>query len=453
MIEKPETKGQTQPQNIFDKIEEIDQILKKPEITPQEKERLWKLLTEITEETKKTEGKVISFFNDHILTKLQTLMPNHPFFQQLQEHGAFVDSIDLLIDGDEAYRKILDNIKNAEHTIYINIFIWRDDAIGNRIAKALLEAADRGVKITIVKDALGAVFEKAEETKQSFFHKKSGSLQSTIIDFAYQNVGEAKSRKQKVNPLVERMLTHPNITVSHETVREDHSKYYIFDDETIITGGMNIGDEYMEWHDYMVECKSPTLVQKFRERLSGQDDFDEGSSVEFGVNIKSDTLQNFEVEEHVLRLLEKAEREITIEMAYFGDIDITRAIIAAANEGKKVNIILPAHANVQDDLNKKVMKEIIDGTGGNVNVYFYPGMVHAKVIHIDGQYTFFGSANLNTKATTDLQETNMLINDKDCQFTREIAQQLKEDMQKSQSFKSPPRITFSQVKAYLEAKV
>ena len=85
---------------------------------------------------------------------------------------AFYNNLELLIDGKNAFPVILDCIKNAKKSIYINMFIWRDDNIGNIIGEAVLEAANRGVKVDISKDKYGVVLEKSEEVKKSFFHKK-----------------------------------------------------------------------------------------------------------------------------------------------------------------------------------------------------------------------------------------------------------------------------------------
>ena len=96
-------------------------------------------------------------------------------------------------------------------------------------------------------------------------------------------------------------------------------------------------------------------------------------------------LKQKEIKPKVIELLEYALQEwapVTIEMAYFWDIDITEKIIEVVNSWVKVDIILPEKANVQDDLNKKVMKEILDKANWNIGIYFYPGMLHAKMIHV-----------------------------------------------------------------------
>ena len=47
------------------------------------------------------------------------------------------------------------------------MFIWRDDNIGNKIAKAIIDAANRGVKVNISVDRYGVVLEKSEENKET----------------------------------------------------------------------------------------------------------------------------------------------------------------------------------------------------------------------------------------------------------------------------------------------
>ena len=43
--------------------------------------------------------------------------------------------VELLIDGKNAFLRIIECIRRAEKSIYINMFIWRNDTIGNLIAE------------------------------------------------------------------------------------------------------------------------------------------------------------------------------------------------------------------------------------------------------------------------------------------------------------------------------
>lgn len=74
--------------------------------------------------------------------------------------------------GKKAFPRIIEKIESAEKSIMIGMFVWREDRIGNQIAEKLLEAANRGVSVHIIKDKLGMVFELAEENKKSLFHNE-----------------------------------------------------------------------------------------------------------------------------------------------------------------------------------------------------------------------------------------------------------------------------------------
>jgi cardiolipin synthase A/B len=454
----PSSTNQQSNDAWFD-IETIQKLLDQgADLSENSIKRITEIFDRITDKTEETNENSASFF-EGIRDKLTTLFPNTPFLNSTSEaiDSDVIDAIDLLVGGEEAYAEIENQINQATISIEITIFIWRDDDTGQRLIKALLAAANRGVKITINKDRTGAIFEHAEQGKRSFFHPNldpSERGQRAILDRAYKNPNEVAYTKTPPNPLLKKMLKHKNITVTADEETKDHSKYWIFDNQTIITGGMNVGDEYNSWHDYMVKVESPFLVRKLRTELSGKDNPNENSSVEFVFNrekSRDGNIEQGEIEKEVIELIGSAQKSITIEMAYFGDEDITKAIINAAKNGIAVRIILPKNANVQNNLNKAVMREILEGTNGNVSVYFYRGMLHAKMIHIDDQKTFLGSANLNTQATEKLGELNMLITNPDCPFTQKVREQLREDI--AHSVKCDPPISYNRLITFFERKV
>ena len=139
----------------------------------------------------------------------------------------------LLENGNQAFPKIIECIQNSQSSIVINMFIWRDDTIGNRIASECLKAADRGVEITISKDLYGSVCEHAEESGKSFFHKKtklSEKLKINTLKSLYKNPIE-KNTKDSESELYKKIISHPNIHVQSQSFKADHSKFYIFDNK------------------------------------------------------------------------------------------------------------------------------------------------------------------------------------------------------------------------------
>ncbi len=92
-----EQKDISASQNIWDKIESVKKLLDGHEnFSREDLSKIEALLSQIDKETKKLEGKSISFFDDTIFGKLKQLFPNNSFFDG--KIGQFIDSARLLID-------------------------------------------------------------------------------------------------------------------------------------------------------------------------------------------------------------------------------------------------------------------------------------------------------------------------------------------------------------------
>src|SRR3569832_1152925 len=63
--------------------------------------------------------------------------------------------ISLLAGGEVAFARIQRNINEARTRIYLRCFIWRDNKTDDTETQAQQRAAERGVKITILKDRVG----------------------------------------------------------------------------------------------------------------------------------------------------------------------------------------------------------------------------------------------------------------------------------------------------------
>ena len=152
----------------------------------------------------------------------------------------------LLINGEAAFPEIIRCIENAKRSVAINMFIWRDDVIGNRMAEAVLKAADKGVSVYISIDRYGVVLEKCEECKRSFFHKQQSlpeKMKICALGQVYPQNGRPGKVKDVDTALYKRIMEHPNIEVSADVFKADHSKWYIIDDEILFLGGINVEDK------------------------------------------------------------------------------------------------------------------------------------------------------------------------------------------------------------------
>lgn len=313
--------------------------------------------------------------------------------------------------GEIAFDEILRRIEQAEQSIEMRAFLWRDDEVGNRLGAAMLQAAERGVKIKIRKDRIAAVYEYTGGNKQSFFHKRvspSQGFQAWFLGAVYRARG---SFRQRPNPLAEAILEHPNIEVSHKRKRFDHSKLFIFDERYITLGSMGIGDNHhSEWVDVMVEVEGAEHVARLRSRLAGMDEFDPALPVDFLVHSREvHRPRSCPMLSERLALIESARTSLTVEMAYMGDRRFTAALLRAIERGVRVKLVTAAMADVLGHLNRATCDTLLRRTGmpDNLSIVLLPRMVHSKIVIVDGRICDIGSANFTPLSHGVYDEINL----------------------------------------------
>jgi cardiolipin synthase len=317
----------------------------------------------------------------------------------------------VLGSGDVAFQAIIERVRNAERSVDIRAFLWRDDEAGNQMAEAVIAAADRGAKVTIHKDKIAAVYEYTGGNKQSFFHKRvdaTRGFQAWFLGLVYRAPG---SFKQKPNALSAQMLAHPNITVEHLRKRFDHSKVYIVDDRYLMLGSMGIGDNHRhDWIDVMVEAEGADHVARLRERMAGHDEFDPSRGLDFLVHSReAHRAKSCPMISHRLALIDAAKVSITVEMAYFTDRRFTAALARAVQRGVHVRVITAELADVLGHSNRVTLDLLVRLTGArdNLEIVLVPRMVHSKVVVIDHRYSDVGSANFTQLSHGVYDEINL----------------------------------------------
>ncbi len=322
--------------------------------------------------------------------------------------------------GEDAFRAILQHTENAESRIEMHAFLWHDDETGNRLGRAVLRAAERGVTVAINKDRVAAVYEHSGGNKQSFFHKRIRAgerLQAWFLDVSYRkDKGQKRKRvKQRRNPLVVDMLAHPNISINHSQKRFDHSKLFIYDNRHMILGSMGIGDDHRtDWIDMMVQVDGEEHVQRLRKRMDGESEFDRSRHVDFLVHTrKAHARKTCPMLNERLALVDSAEDSLVIEMAYLGDPRFTDAMARAVERGVNVTLVTGEAANLLQQLNLATCALLLKRTGApdNLTIVLHPKMVHAKLMVIDGRYSDIGSANFTKLSHGVYDEVNLFADD------------------------------------------
>lgn len=309
-------------------------------------------------------------------------------------------------DGAEAaFTRALQCIDAAKRSIEIHMFVWRNDAIGNEIGKAVLRAADRGVKISLKKDRGAIMYERIEANRKSFFHTKlplSTRLKYAAFRPTFPNTLVCDEFRHELGDAVR---DHPQVEL--EWVDRTHSKYYLFDEEILITGSVNIEDRHRECHDYMVEVRGADLIRRLRRRLSREASYRAERPIDFLVNRRQAPQSAFEIKNRLMRFIAEAKHAIYVEMACIGDPDISQRLIAATRHGVRVTVLFSRQANIGNDINYRALRELYDSA--EIRVHLSDKMVHSKMMLFDWKVAVLGSANLSVFSMQTADELSVSV--------------------------------------------
>ena len=306
----------------------------------------------------------------------------------------------------ESFPRIKKLIRRARHTVVIQMFIWQDDRLGREMAEILIDVADRGVNVVISKEAVGDVF----ELHRDFLGTRSD--------------GDA---------VWKRFWNHPNIRIVYEN-RNDHAKVYIIDDRILLLTGMNIAEEYHdEWHDYLVELRGRPFVEHY---LTDGDMPGKAGEARLVMN----TGQRKEIRPVVMELLASARKSIVLEQCYLSDPAVLDALIARSHEGIRIVLIMPSDTPVHYYVNMQSIGRLLrEGSRKKVSVFLYPRLVHGKIILVDRERAFIGSANLMASSLDEMGEVNVLLEGRMHSAIRKLRETLRKDILQSAPMSRPPR--------------
>ncbi|HET9302155.1 MAG TPA: phosphatidylserine/phosphatidylglycerophosphate/cardiolipin synthase family protein, partial [Propionibacteriaceae bacterium] len=306
--------------------------------------------------------------------------------------------------GEDLYRDMLDAISQAKSRIFFETFIWKGDAVGQAFKDALIDAANRGVKVYVVFDEFANLV-----VPRSFF----------VLP---------KNIAVRRHPLIASGFRFPRNT------GRDHRKVLVVDDIVGFLGGYNIGSLYAtDWRDTHARLTGDIVwdVQNAfidywnlwsGRRRAALPDFG-SASWQPEIRIHRNMPRNvvYPIRGMYLNAIDRASHHIYMTHAYFiPDTDILSALIRAARRGVDVRIIIPAESNhiVADWLARGFYNQLLRN---GVRLLLYQGaMVHAKTATIDGQWSTIGTANIDRISLQGNYEINMEV------FNPGVARQMEE---------------------------
>ena len=350
-------------------------------------------------------------------------------------HPTVGNSVSLLDTGTQTFDAIEKAIKKARAHIHLEYYIFRPDETGRRILDLLEHKARQGVEVRLLYDSVG-----------------SSSLKKRHV----KHLIEAGGRVVPFLPLFS--LRRP-FSVNFRT----HRKIIVVDDTVGFVGGRNIGNEYRsdrvesgEWRDVHLRIEGPAvnrLQEVFAEDwifATGEDvstlehcftPFKRPGRARVQVLDSGPDGQPKVIHRILFEAIVSARKSIDIVTPYFvPDGSIVMALQNASFRNVQVRLLVPG---ITDNLvtgwaARSYFQEML--TAG-VEVYVYsPGMHHAKLVVIDGNWAYAGTANMDIRSFRLNFEVGVAIYETD--IAKQIVSFIDRDIRKSERlvYKRPGRI-------------
>lgn len=328
------------------------------------------------------------------------------------------NQVNLLIDGPNTYRAMLETIAGARRWVHFENYIIRSDAAGWRFAELLASRAREGVQVRVLYDWLGSV-----STARSFWRylRKAGV---------------------EVRPF------HPPQLVDVVTnVSRNHRKLVVADGSRAVLGGLCIGCEWtgeshaggQPWRDTAVDIHGPAaavLDQTFAGvwELTGPEvPPDQVAGVVDPVGSADVRVISGEPgRERAYRVIElltagSVERLWITDAYLLAPPRLFQALRDAGKDGVDVRLLVPGSSDLPliRNLSRIGYRDLLRS---GVRIYEWNGpMLHAKTIVCDERWVRVGSSNLNPSSLLGNYELDVLIEDPglagamQAQFRRDIS--------------------------------
>ena len=312
-----------------------------------------------------------------------------------------------LSPGELFFERLKEQLKKAEHYIFIETFIIENGVMWGEIMDILKEKAAAGVDVRLIYDDMGCLL-----TLPKHYDKELTSMGIKTVIF---------------NPFRAFWTTLQN--------NRDHRKIAVIDGYTAFTGGCNLADEYINridkyghWKDSCIMLRGEaawTLTVMFLEmwNLINKTDEDFTAFVPhryFEREFESDgyvlpygdsPIDEENVGEHVYRrMITNATKYVYIMTPYLIlDESMISDLTLAAKSGIDVRIIMPGipDKKLVYMTSRSYYRTLLSA---GVRIYEYtPGFVHSKVFVCDGITASVGTANLDFRSMYLHYECGVLL--------------------------------------------
>ena len=301
----------------------------------------------------------------------------------------------LLSDYQSIFRDLINDIKAAQTSCSLEFYIWEAGGLADELLDTVLEAHDRGVQIKILLDGVGS---------KNFLKGQSAR----------------RLRKAGVK-LVEALHVNALKMLFQRADIRNHRKIAIIDNRIAYTGSQNLVDpRYFkqdagvgEWVDLMIRVEGPAVTvldnvvaMDWSVEAGEANDFSTSSismqavgDLPVHVVPSGPVFREGVIHELIMSIIYKAQRELIITTPYFAPNEaLTVALIAAANRGVDVTLVIPAR--VDSFMVRYATPALLDSllAVGIRVAQFDQGLLHTKSITVDGEFCVVGSVNMDMRS-------------------------------------------------------
>ncbi len=336
----------------------------------------------------------------HELTKHNPYIlndPNNGFQNILKKNGITSatsgNTYRLITSDTAAYEQMLIEMRNAKESIDICTYVFKYDQTTEAFLELLTLRAKEGIRVRLLMDIVGSFSVYINQRHFKALKNAGGEIAFFV-------------------PILKRPFQN------YINLR-NHRKIYLFDQTTLLSGGMNLSNEYMgkedgekRWDDILYYLKGPAVsnfysifhndwVYATKHEMKNDlkmDETYEGDTivqvVPSGPDIPRDALY-----ETLLNAIYSAKERIWIVTPYFiPDENIIQALIIAQHKGVDVKLITPKISDnfIADMVRSPYMREL-DKVGADV-VLYEGEMLHAKAILFDSSGGMIGSVNMDNRS-------------------------------------------------------
>jgi cardiolipin synthase len=305
------------------------------------------------------------------------------------------NQIKMLKGGDETYPAMLEAIKHAQRSIALQSYIFDHDTVGKELAQALIEAHQRGVRVRVLIDGVGAKYSHPPIT---------ALLRDAGVNTALF-----------MQPVIGIRLVYANL--------RSHRKLLVIDGLHGFTGGMNIREGFVTaiakeavTHDTHFQVSGPIVYQLMTnfshdweftttEKLTGDEWFAPAATEikEKGVALRcvpsgpDATLAS--THSMLLGALAVAQTHVRIQSPYLlPDVALIAALSTTARRGVVVDIVVPGANNLKL-VNAAMMAQIDQLIETGCRVWRASGTFdHSKLFTVDGGWSYIGSSNIDPRS-------------------------------------------------------